>query len=219
MFGKISSSWLPCLIFFHQFETRVWHKLLWAVVHRTTSSEDLVVLQFFWWSWQKLTLPHLGILNQIFFWKSAMCYHIVNFVKPQKASRRMAGDSSRMMIDLNVNNSWPQVICSIKRVREGAVFLVLSPASCNDCFYLWGMLPFWLGLDILVVHRTTGYECSGGPTWFLVVSDHRTTVSCERWRRPANLMSCRYIVQQCPSMASFAFINVERSVRPWVMQG
>ena len=24
----------------------VWHKLLWAMVHRTTSSEDLVVLQF-----------------------------------------------------------------------------------------------------------------------------------------------------------------------------
>ena len=115
---------------------RVWHKHLWAVVHRTTCSEDLVVLQFF-------------------------C----------KSTKGMTGDSSRMMIDLKFNNSWP-----IKRVREGTMFLVLSPASCDDCLYLWGMLGFWIGLDILVVHRATGYECSGGPTYFLVVSDH-----CQLW--------------------------------------
>ena len=40
-------------------------------------------------------------LEPIFF-TPAICFHIVNFVKPQKG---MTGESSRMMIDLNVNNS------------------------------------------------------------------------------------------------------------------
>ena len=36
------------------------------------------------------------------FFTLAMCSHIANFVKPQKD---MTGKRSRMMIDLNVNNS------------------------------------------------------------------------------------------------------------------
>ena len=35
------------LIWGSKLDYRVWHKLLWAVVHRTTSSEDLEALQFF----------------------------------------------------------------------------------------------------------------------------------------------------------------------------
>ena len=61
-------------------------------------------------------------------------------------------------------HDYEHVFCSVKRVREGTVFLVLSSASGDNCLYVWGMLRFGLGLDILVVHRTTGYECSGGPT-------------------------------------------------------
>ena len=44
------------------------------------------------------------------------------------------------------------------------MFLVLSAASGDDCFEFLAMLRFCLESKISVVHRTTGFECSGGPT-------------------------------------------------------
>ena len=133
------------------------------------------------------TRPNVTILVNVEpnFFTLAMCFHFVNFVKPQKAWQETAQGWWLMSRSIIHNpHDYEHVFCSLKRVREGrpTMFLVLSPSNDDDCLYFLGRLRFWLGLDILVVHTTTGYECSEGPTSFLVVSDHRTTVSCERWR-------------------------------------
>ena len=51
-----------------------------------------------------------------------------------------------MMIHLNVEihdpHDYEHMFCPVKRVREGTVFLVLSPASCDNCLYLWDILRF-----------------------------------------------------------------------------
>ena len=46
-----------------------------------------------------------------------MCFHIVNFVKPQKPV--MTGDRSRMIIYLSVTNSWPSWLktCVLSRQK------------------------------------------------------------------------------------------------------
>ena len=40
--------------------------------------------------------------------------------------------------------------------ESGTVFLVLSPVSGDDCLFFEG--------HVAILIRTTGYECSGGPT-------------------------------------------------------
>ena len=129
---------------------------------------------------------------------------------------RLLTTSAGLMVDLGLNNSYPawlwthifssvkraradgqsrpqydykHLFCSVKRGESGTVFLVLSAASGDDCLDFLAMLRFCLEPKILVVHRTTGFECSGGPTWFLGVSDHRTTVSVERWYYQILLMT------------------------------
>ena len=101
----------------------------------------------------------------------AMCFHIVDFAKPQKAWEE------------TVQGWWSISMSIIDDPHDYEhVFMVLSSASCDDCLYLWVMLRFWLGLDILEVHRTTGPLDMN----VLVVRHNfwwsRTTVSCERWR-------------------------------------
>ena len=98
----------------------------------------------------------VGNLKPNFFTLAFLFFHIVNFEKLQKAwQETVQGLWSISMSIIHDPHDYEHMICPVKRVREGTVFLVLSPASCDDCLYLWGMLRFWLGLDILVVHRTT----------------------------------------------------------------
>ena len=71
------------------------------MVHRTTSWEDLVVRQFFsvvLTTTNVLTLGNLEICSRL------RCVSTSLFCKTTEG---MTEDSSRMMTDLNVNNSWP----------------------------------------------------------------------------------------------------------------
>ena len=65
---------------------------------------------------------------------------------------------------VHAQHDYKHLFCSVKKGESGTVFLVLSAASGDDCFDFLAMLRFCLELKILVVHRTTGFECSGGPT-------------------------------------------------------
>ena len=102
----------------------------------------------------------------------------VNFVKPQKALQELVQGWWSISMTI-IHDWWLRTRVLFRELRR----LFISLASCDACLYLWGMVRLWLELDIMVVHRTTGYECSGGPTLFLVVSDHRTTISRERCTR------------------------------------
>ena len=72
------------------------------------------------------------------------------------------------MVDLDRNNSCPARLQTCVMFHEkgesGTVFLVLVATSGDDCLDFWGMLRFCVDLKILVVHRTTGFQCSGGLT-------------------------------------------------------
>ena len=57
--------------------------------------------QTIWWSYNFFSGPNNNL--ELNFFTLAMCFHIVNFVKPQNVWQEF---SSRMMIDLNVSNSW-----------------------------------------------------------------------------------------------------------------
>ena len=76
--------------------------------------------------------------------------------------------------------SWTHLLFREKG-ESVTMFLVLSAATADECLDFWGMLRFCSELKILVVHRTTGFEHSGGLIWFLRVSDHRTTIIVESW--------------------------------------
>ena len=82
-------------------------------------------------------------MNQFIF--AIMCFHIVNFVKPQKAwQETIQGWWSISMSKIPDPHDYEHVFCSFKKMRKDTVFLALSPASCDDCLYLRGMLRFWL---------------------------------------------------------------------------
>ena len=57
---------------------------------------------------------------------------------------------------IHVSHDYEQVFCSAKMVRA-VVFHILFLVSGEYCLHFWGILQFLLGLDILGVHRTTGY--------------------------------------------------------------